>query len=94
MKNTNIEVCPACGVKIEAGERVLFSAGPVGTRARLWARVCQYAKKPGCINLNTDAIGPIAASDYYGDIELPVEVAQPVEPLAAVVAGIQRSLDG
>lgn len=45
--------CPVCGVKIiqsPAGDRVLFSVGAPGTRAILWTRVCQYAKKPGCIN--------------------------------------------
>ncbi|NJL87546.1 MAG: hypothetical protein HC886_18695 [Leptolyngbyaceae cyanobacterium SM1_1_3] len=48
------KICPVCGVKILAGviggDRVLFSAGPPGDRAKLWARVCQYNQKPGCIN--------------------------------------------
>lgn len=49
---SNIEVCPVCGVKIVAGNRVLFSAGPPGDRAKLWSRVCKYVKdkKKGCIN--------------------------------------------
>lgn len=50
----NTQTCPVCGVKIMVGvvggDRVMFSAGPPGTRARLWARVCQYVDKPGCIN--------------------------------------------
>ncbi|MBW4468008.1 MAG: hypothetical protein KME07_21495 [Pegethrix bostrychoides GSE-TBD4-15B] len=47
------QVCPICGVKILkiiGGDRVLFSAGPPGTRAILWQRVCQHTQKAGCIN--------------------------------------------
>lgn len=47
------QVCPVCNVKIlklVGGDRVLFSAGPPGTREVLWQRVCQYTQKPGCIN--------------------------------------------
>ncbi len=47
------QVCPICSVKIlklVGGDRVLFSAGPPGTREILWQRVCQYTQKPGCIN--------------------------------------------
>lgn len=65
------ETCPVCGVKIlkmPGGDRVLFSAGPPGTRATLWARVCQYAKAPDCINRDKDAIGEIKASDYYNPL--------------------------
>ncbi len=54
MTMTKTQTCPVCGVKIMVGvvggDRVMFSAGPPGTRARLWARVCQYVNKPGCIN--------------------------------------------
>jgi hypothetical protein len=32
------------------GDRVLFSVGPPGTRVKLYARVCRYVEKPGCIN--------------------------------------------
>lgn len=49
------QVCPVCSVKIlklVGGDRVLFSAGPPGTREILWQRVCQYTQKPGCINQN------------------------------------------
>lgn len=95
MHENNIETCSACGVKIEGGDKVLFSVGAPGTRSRLWARVCQYAKKPGCINADTNAIGEIQPSDYYGDLEDGPQVlpkAQP-QPLAAVVSGIRESLD-
>lgn len=63
-----MQVCPVCGAKIvPAGreDRVLFSSGPPGTRATLWARVCQYARKPGCINQDQEAIGEIKPQDYY-----------------------------
>ncbi|MBE7383091.1 MAG: hypothetical protein F6J95_016965 [Leptolyngbya sp. SIO1E4] len=54
MTQPRTQTCPVCGVKIMVGfvggDRVLFSAGPPGTRARLWARVCQYVQKSGCIN--------------------------------------------
>ncbi|MFE4108672.1 hypothetical protein [Almyronema epifaneia] len=61
------KTCPICGVKILVGviggDRVLFSVGPPGDRAKLWARVCQYNQKPGCIN--PDGGQNAQASDYY-----------------------------
>ncbi len=65
MSNSNLQTCPVCGVKIEGGDKVIFSSGPVGTRARLWARVCNYARKPGCINQDQEAIGTVDENDYY-----------------------------
>lgn len=68
MQQDGAQVCPACGVKIvkaPGGDRVMFSAGVPGTRATLWARVCQYARKPGCINHDKDAVGEIKPNDYY-----------------------------
>lgn len=65
VSDTNKEICPACGVTIEDGAKVLFSCGPAGTRERLWARVCQFAKRPGCINANTEALSDITEADYY-----------------------------
>ena len=44
-----VQVCPVCKVKID-GETALFSYGEPGSKERLYARVCQYARKPGCIN--------------------------------------------
>lgn len=61
------QVCPICQVKILkaiGGDRVLFSAGPPGTRAILWTKVCQYTKKAGCINQNQEAINPIRPQSY------------------------------
>ncbi len=55
MSEAGAQVCPICGVKILkliGGDRVLFSSGPPGTRSLLWAKVCQYTQKPGCINQN------------------------------------------
>ena len=64
----NTQTCPLCGVKImvgvAGGDRVLFSAGPPGTRARLWARVCQYVDKPGCINADGATTAP-SQDDFY-----------------------------
>ncbi|MEA5535148.1 hypothetical protein [Crocosphaera sp. XPORK-15E] len=65
MIDPNVQICPVCGVKIEGGDKVIFSAGPVGTRARLWARVCNYAQKPDCINQDHTAIGSVHENDYY-----------------------------
>lgn len=68
MSAGGIQVCPVCGVKIMkviGGDRVIFSAGPPGTRATLWARVCQYTNKPGCINQDKGAIGSVKPQDYY-----------------------------
>jgi hypothetical protein len=56
-----IDTCPVCGVSIE-GDIVHFSHGRPGTRERLQARVCQFAKKPGCINIS----GIPSGSDFYG----------------------------
>jgi hypothetical protein len=61
----SIEKCSVCGVEIENGSKVNFSCGPSGTRARLWARVCQFTQKDGCINRDETAIGDVASSDYY-----------------------------
>ncbi len=65
MANTCTETCPICGIQIENGEKVIFSAGPVGTRARLWARVCNYVKKDDCINRDPNQVGEVTYNDYY-----------------------------
>ncbi|MGK7919485.1 MAG: hypothetical protein AB4080_05700 [Trichodesmium sp.] len=65
MSENQHEICPVCQVKIVAGDQVLFSSGPPGTRAKLWARVCQYVKKQGCINQDPDAVGKVNPDDYY-----------------------------
>jgi hypothetical protein len=63
-----IKTCPVCGVKIEGEDKVLFSTGAAGTRARLWARVCNYVQKPDCINQNPASIGVVSEYDYYKPI--------------------------
>lgn len=68
MSHLSLEVCPVCGVKIENGEKVIFSSGSAGTRARLWARVCNYVEKPDCINQDKDAIGEVGKNDFYQPI--------------------------
>ncbi|MEM6449069.1 MAG: hypothetical protein AAF703_02020 [Cyanobacteria bacterium P01_D01_bin.105] len=62
------QTCPICSVKIidgdTAGDHVIFSTGPQGTRAKLWARVCQFNQKAGCINAQGQNES-ISADDYY-----------------------------
>ena len=81
LKIEDLKVCPRCGVRI-CGSKVLFSAGPVGTLGRLWARVCNNVKKqdlelkalgedpkPACINTAFDTIeakAKIKPEDFYG----------------------------
>lgn len=60
------QVCPACSVKI-IKDVVHFSFGKPGTRERLYARVCQYAKKQGCINQGIDA-NTITVNDRYAEL--------------------------
>ncbi|MEL4894011.1 hypothetical protein [Crocosphaera sp. Alani8] len=69
MANLNRETCSVCGVKIVGEDTVIFSSGPVGTRGRLWARVCSYAKKTGCINQDHQAIGEVHENDYYNPLK-------------------------
>lgn len=65
----NVQTCSTCGVRIEMnplGDRVLFSYGSPGTRARLWSRVCKFvADRGGCINQDQGAIGVTEPSDEY-----------------------------
>lgn len=65
MSEAKVQVCSVCGVRIGARDQVLFSNGIVGSRGRLWARVCQYVKKPGCINQDRDSLGKIPDEDFY-----------------------------
>jgi hypothetical protein len=68
MSDSGVQICPVCKVKIIkmiGGDRVVFSAGAPGTRATLWARVCQYAQSPACINKDKENLGIIQPQDYY-----------------------------
>lgn len=60
-----IEPCPVCGVQIHDDAKVVFYAGPPGTRSRLHARVCQFLpaeKAEHCINQGDHEC---KRSDYY-----------------------------
>ena len=62
--------CPRCGVEITPQGSVLFSFGKPGSRARLFARVCQFALKRGatdCINQFNPETETIHELDYYGN---------------------------
>lgn len=59
--------CSACGVKI-VGDQVLFSFGTPGSKERLYARVCQFAKKPGCIN-TVASLDNCKSNDFYNNGE-------------------------
>jgi hypothetical protein len=68
MANSGEQVCPVCGVKIIPmgnTDRVIFSTGGPGSRAKLWARVCSFVNRPGCINQDQQKIGQINMGDYY-----------------------------
>ncbi|ESA36667.1 hypothetical protein N836_06290 [Leptolyngbya sp. Heron Island J] len=58
------QTCPVCGVTI-IDDVVQFSNGSKGTRARLYARVCQYAQKPECINQDKALIGEVLQEDGF-----------------------------
>lgn len=68
MAELNAQTCPICSVSIAVGapggDRVIFSSGPQGSRAKLWARVCQFNKKSGCLN-EQGKNETISADDYY-----------------------------
>jgi len=61
----NSQVCPVCKVSINKLGQVQFSSGQMGSRARLYARVCQYVDNRNCINSDPELIGEIKASDRY-----------------------------
>ncbi|MFM1799004.1 MAG: hypothetical protein RLZZ117_1282 [Cyanobacteriota bacterium] len=67
--------CDLCTVEIQAmaggGDLVHFSQGAPGTRAKLWARVCQYLRTPEqcaqCINQDINLRGEVTGSDFYAE---------------------------
>ncbi|NJN32223.1 MAG: hypothetical protein HC824_18745 [Synechococcales cyanobacterium RM1_1_8] len=84
MAGAETKICPVCQVKIvpaPGGDRVEFSSGPAGTRAKLWARVCQFVDKPACINRDRGVIGNVTATDYYETKlpQMPGEASPPSE---------------
>lgn len=50
---------------------VHFSQGAPGTRAKLWARVCQYLRsddqRAQCLNQDASQRGTVVQSDYYAE---------------------------
>jgi hypothetical protein len=74
--------CSLCQVEIQgmAGgqDLVYFSHGGPGSRAKLWARVCQYLRSDDqlkqCLNQDPSRRGMVQASDYFAEapvIDLP-----------------------
>jgi len=74
--------CSLCQVEIQGmaggNDLVHFSHGGAGTRAKLWARVCQYLRsdeqKGQCLNQDPGLRGQVVASDYFAEapvIDLP-----------------------
>lgn len=67
--------CSLCQVEIQGlvGGRDLvhFSQGEPGSRAKLWARVCQYLRSPEqcaqCLNQDPSLRGAVSAADYYAE---------------------------
>jgi hypothetical protein len=67
--------CNLCTVEIQSmaggADLVVFSQGAPGTRAKLWARVCQYLRTPEqcaqCINQDPTLRGEVSSSDYYAE---------------------------
>ncbi|MEB3307267.1 MAG: hypothetical protein VKK98_03850 [Cyanobacteriota bacterium] len=67
--------CPLCQVEIQGmaggADRVCFSQGAPGSRAKLWARVCQFLRsdeqKAQCINNDPAQRGSVVQSDYYAE---------------------------
>ncbi|MFZ0406522.1 MAG: hypothetical protein WAM11_00195 [Cyanobium sp.] len=67
--------CSLCQVEIQGmvggKDLVHFSQGAPGTRAKLWARVCQYLQSPEqcakCLNQDPTLRGQVNSSDYYAE---------------------------
>jgi hypothetical protein len=67
--------CSLCQVEIQGmaggADQVLFSRGGAGTRAKLWARVCQYLRsedqRAQCLNQDPGLRGTVQPSDYFAE---------------------------
>jgi hypothetical protein len=67
--------CSLCQVEIQGmvggNDLVHFSMGAPGSRAKLWARVCQYLRSPEqcrqCLNQDAQLRGSVSANDYYAE---------------------------
>lgn len=78
--------CTLCKVEIQGmaggNDLVHFSQGAPGTRAKLWARVCQYLRTPEqcgqCLNQDLSLRGEVTANDYYAEAPI-LEMPRPPE---------------
>ncbi len=56
---------------VGGNDLVHFSQGAPGTRAKLWARVCQFLnsddKRARCLNQDVSQRGTVVQSDYYDE---------------------------
>ena len=85
--------CSLCQVEIQGmagnADLVHFSQGAPGTRAKLWARVCQYLRsdeqKAQCLNQDASQRGTVQRSDYYAEA--------PVIDLSAMVGNQESGSD-
>ncbi|MFO7628876.1 MAG: hypothetical protein R6W06_05045 [Prochlorococcaceae cyanobacterium] len=76
--------CSLCQVEIQgmAGGKDLvhFAMGAPGTRAKLWARVCQYLRTPEqcgqCLNQDPSQRGEVVNSDYYAEAPI-IDLSSP-----------------
>ncbi len=79
--------CSLCSVEIQgvagSNDLVHFSQGAPGSRAKLWARVCQYLRTPEqcgqCINQDLTLRGEVSENDYYAEAPV-LELPMPPEP--------------
>ncbi|MFM7315272.1 MAG: hypothetical protein ACKO0M_19280 [Cyanobium sp.] len=83
--------CNLCQVEIQGmvggTDLVHFSMGAPGSRAKLWARVCQYLRTPEqtsqCLNQDPTLRGEVRSSDFYAEA-----------PQVDVVAGLGGAAPG
>ena len=67
--------CSLCQVEIQGlvggKDLVHFSQGAPGSRAKFWARVCEYLRSPEqcaqCLNQDPTLRGAVSAADYYAE---------------------------
>lgn len=56
---------------VGGNDLVHFSMGAPGSRAKLWARVCQYLRSPEqtgqCLNQDPSLRGEVRTTDYYAE---------------------------
>ena len=60
----SIQTCRVCTVKLSL-KSVFFSTGYQGTRAQLYARVCQYVRDSRCLNQDQSLIGDVLREDGF-----------------------------